>query len=202
MRWLPVALLLLAFVLVPFALMGEEQAEAWMKQAQGPAGAWILGGLLALDIVLPVPSSVVSTAAGALLGAPAGALVSTAGMTLAALAGYAIGLTGAGRARRFTGDASLTRAQDMLAKYGDLAFAACRPVPVLAEAGAIFAGLTRFPFLRFLLWTTLANAATSTVYAIAGAWSTGANAFFLAFAAALGLPALALLLTRRKRGTM
>lgn len=168
-----------------------------MKQARGPAGAWILGGLLALDIVLPVPSSLVSTAAGALLGPVTGTLVSTIGMTIATITGYLIGRTGASTARRFTGEASLQRAQKLLDQHGDLALAACRPVPVLAEASAIFAGLARFPFARFLLWTTIANAITSAIYA----WA-GANAFLFAFAAALGLPAIALFLSRRKRGTM
>lgn len=202
MRWLVIGLLLLGFVLVPFALLGEQHAEALLRQARGPAGALILGALLALDIVLPVPSSVVSTAAGALFGAAAGTAISTVGMTVAALAGYAIGRAGAGPAGRFTGEASLARVRLSLERHGDWALAACRPVPVLAEASAIFAGLAGYPFARFAGWTSAANLAISAVYAAAGAWSATFDSFLLAFAAALGVPGLALLLARRKQGTM
>ena len=95
MRWAVIAVILLAFVLVPFALLGEDQATALLKEARGPWGAATLGLLLALDIVLPIPSSIVSTACGALFGFVPGLIISSVGMTIAAAAGYFIGRAGA-----------------------------------------------------------------------------------------------------------
>ena len=62
----------LAVAVVPFLLFGgplEAQARAWLE---GPMPRWaragVVVGLLAGDVLLPVPSSVVNTFAGAALG--------------------------------------------------------------------------------------------------------------------------------------
>ncbi|MFP2910634.1 DedA family protein, partial [Pyxidicoccus sp. 3LFB2] len=53
--------------------------------------AGVLGGLLAGDIFLPVPSSLVSTAAGGLLGFWGGLATNWVGMMGACAVGYALG---------------------------------------------------------------------------------------------------------------
>src|SRR4051794_15661141 len=63
----------------------------------GPAGVGAAAAsfaLLVADVVLPVPSSGVMVADGALFGPVAGAALSLAGSEAAALAGYAIGRRG------------------------------------------------------------------------------------------------------------
>jgi uncharacterized membrane protein YdjX (TVP38/TMEM64 family) len=201
MRWALIGLALLAFVLVPFVLFEERfnaLAGEWTA-AQGPSAAIAIGALLALDIVLPIPSSVLSTAAGALLGFPLGTLVSTVGMTLASAAGYWLGTGTSARARRFVGAASLERAQRLAERYGDWAVIVSRPVPVLAEASAVAAGLLRRPAGRFLLLSAAANLGISLAYAAVGAFAMSAGSFLWAFAGALLLPGLAMWLLRRQR---
>ena len=71
-RWAVLWTILIAVVLVPF-LIFEKQFEAlatWLAagNASGWATAGAIGALLALDVFLPVPSSIVSTGAGVLLG--------------------------------------------------------------------------------------------------------------------------------------
>ena len=72
MRWAVLWILLLGMVLLPFLLF-EHQFNAFAEQVtQSGTSRWLVAGavfaLLALDVFLPVPSSIVSTAAGVLLG--------------------------------------------------------------------------------------------------------------------------------------
>ena len=200
MRWAFVWLVLIAMVLVPFFLF-EPQFAAFSERmtrgdtARGLAAASIFG-LLALDVFLPVPSSIVSTAAGALLGFPGGAAVVWIGMTAACLMGYALGARASGAARRFVGEEGLRRADALARRYGDWTIVMCRPVPVLAEASVIFAGLVRAPFARFLTIATLSNLGIALGYAAFGAFSIRVDSFLIAFLGALMIPGLAMLVAR------
>lgn len=95
-RWVLLAIAVLASILVPFALFGEA-IEAWTQEFLAstsdrlPLVAAVLSMLLATDIILPVPSSVVSVAAGMFLGFLWGTLASLTGMTISCLAGYWLG---------------------------------------------------------------------------------------------------------------
>jgi hypothetical protein len=71
-----------------------------------------------------------------------------------------------------------------------------RPVPVLAEASALIAGVARVPFMRYLTVTVLANAGISTVYSAVGANALRTDSFLLAFAGAVALPGCAMLMRR------
>ena len=202
-RWVLLCCLALALILIPFALY-EEAITAWARnyvESDRPktAVALMIAALLASDILLPVPSSLIATASGYLLGLIPGAAVTWAGMTLGALLGYGLGRKPA-RAftRRFVGDAELARASAAQAKWGDWAVVACRSVPVLAEASVVFAGVAGMPLPRFLLLSGLSNLAIAVVYAMVGAYAMRANSFLLAFFGAVALPGLALLLFRKR----
>lgn len=199
-KWIALLCLTIAAVLVPFFLWGET-IDSWTRAfVESRAGWWttaaVLGGLLALDIVLPIPSSLVSTAAGALLGFPGGLAISALGMTLACLAGYYLGLRTP--AERALGQRDLDRAREFRDRYGDWALILSRPVPVLAEASVFLAGLVRSPLRRVLTITALANLGISAVYAATGAYATGKESFLLAFAGAIALPGLAMLVFRKR----
>ena len=96
-RWSVVLAGLLALILVPFLLF-ESQLTAWTTQAldgRSPAVlAAIIAGGLASDLLLPVPSSVLSTMAGHELGFVPGTLTSWLGMTIGCLLGYSLGRWG------------------------------------------------------------------------------------------------------------
>jgi 3-dehydroquinate synthase len=81
------------------------------------------------------------------------------------------------------------------------ALAVMRPVPVLAEASSLFAGVAGVPIPQYLLITTLANIGISALYCAAGAKALHSSSFLLAFAASIGLPGLAMAISRffRKR---
>ena len=202
LKWVVLVVILLAIVLVPFFLAGSA-IETWTKRFIDTAGAhpWlcaaVLGGLLASDILLPIPSSIVSTACGLLLGVTLGTAVSLLGMTISCILGYWLG-RGCGRtlAVRLVSANDLDRFQSVHARFEDWAVVISRPVPVLAEVSVLFAGLSRMPAPRFFLLSTLANLGVSLGYALVGAYASGANAFFVAFAGAMLLPGLAMGLAR------
>lgn len=197
---------LFAAVLIPFLLFADtmESVAAWAvaqgdAQGSGWAGALLLGGLLAGDILLPVPSSAVSTACGVLLGFATGTLVSAAGLTAGCLLGYGLGrwLSGTRLERLVTADGA-DRVSGLMARYGGWALVLLRGVPVLAEMSVVMAGMTRLPLGVFVPAVLLPNLGLSAAYAAAGAyaWNGGAAAL-LPFAAAIGLPAAARLLGAR-----
>jgi uncharacterized membrane protein YdjX (TVP38/TMEM64 family) len=159
-------------------------------------------GLLASDIFLPIPSSIVSTAAGVLLGFWRGTAAIWAGMMAACLLGYATGMRASGMARRFVGPDGLARVEALAEKYGDWTIALCRPIPVLAEASVIFAGLVQTPFRRFAALTAASNLGVAIGYAAVGAFSMTMDSFLFAFLGSLLLPAIAMAIARlilRKR---
>jgi len=185
---------LIALVLVPFFLF-EEQFNAFAAQmTSSDTARWLAASsifsLLALDVVLPVPSSIVSTAAGVLLGFWRGAAVVWAGMMVACLIGYWLGARFSGFARRFIGEEGLARADRLAQRYGDWTIIMCRPVPVLAEASVIFAGLVNAPFSRFCVLTALSNLGIAIGYAAFGAFSMRMDSFLVAFLGALAIPGI------------
>ena len=185
---------LIALVLVPFFLF-EEQFNAFAAQmTSSDTSRWLAASsifsLLALDVVLPVPSSILSTAAGVLLGFWRGAAVVWAGMMVACLIGYWLGARFSGFARRFIGEEGLARADRLAQRYGDWTIIMCRPVPVLAEASVIFAGLVNAPFSRFCVLTALSNLGIAIGYAAFGAFSMRMDSFLVAFLGALAIPGI------------
>src|SRR5919112_3383783 len=90
-----------AFFLVLFAaaeLLGVRlltDPTPWLSGG-GAAAACVGVGLLVADVLLPVPSSLVMVAHGALFGVTGGTLLSLLGSVGAALFGFAIGRRGGG----------------------------------------------------------------------------------------------------------
>jgi uncharacterized membrane protein YdjX (TVP38/TMEM64 family) len=196
MRWAVIWAVLIGLVLVPFFLFETEFNAFAARMTRGDTAISLASasifGLLALDVVLPVPSSIVSTAAGVLLGFWWGALVVWTSMMVACLIGYALGARASGLARRFIGAAGLRRAEGLVQRHGAWTIVMCRPVPVLAEASVIFAGLIGAPFARFLALTALSNLGIAIGYAAFGAFSMSVDSFLVAFLGALAIPGAAI----------
>ncbi len=203
-RWSAAAALVLLLILGPFFLW-EEAILAWScGMLESPSSRWAIGGvlaaLLASDLVLPVPSSILSTAAGSLLGLWPGALVTWTGMTAGCWIGYALG-TGPGRAatQRFVGEQEIARVSGLHERIGDWSVVVFRAVPVLAEASVVFAGVAGMPARRFFLMAGLSNAGIAITYAAVGAYAMDVESFLPAFAGAIGLPGVVMLLLRFRR---
>lgn len=154
-------------------------------------------GLLVADVVLPVPSSVIMLAHGALFGIWVGSVLSLIGSVGCSLMGFAIGRAGRVNVRRFVSEAEYARASRLLGRWGMVAIVATRPVPIVAEVVSIIAGTT--PALR---WWQIAVASIAgslppaIAYAVAGHLATKTVGALWVFAALMLLSA-AMWLTRR-----
>jgi uncharacterized membrane protein YdjX (TVP38/TMEM64 family) len=199
-----VAVALLALILAPFFLLEDSMnaASAWVIARERPpalAGA-AMALLLAADVALPIPSSLVSTAAGALFGWLQGACISWVGMTLGCAAAWVIGRwAGLRGLRRFVGEADLAVAERLAVRYGAAAIIVARPVPVLAEASVLLAASCGMSLSRFFVHCALANASVALVYAVVGAFAMDVSSFLLAYAGAIGLPGIGFLVARTLR---
>jgi uncharacterized membrane protein YdjX (TVP38/TMEM64 family) len=202
LRWTLVALALLALVIIPFVVW-EQQLESWSEGLLASAGRRVVLAaavtlLLALDVVLPIPSSVVAAAAVVALGPALGAASIWLGLSSGAVLGYALGRIG-GRAlvRRVVGDRELGRAERLSERLGSVVLVVSRGVPVLAEASALLAGSLAMPFVRFALVVGASNLGLSLAYAVLSGqgWFEGPR-ILLPFALGILVPALALLVLR------
>jgi uncharacterized membrane protein YdjX (TVP38/TMEM64 family) len=170
-RWTVLVVLTLLIILVPFALW-EARLLQWSQGLLGDAssqrfafGAVIL--LLVLDVLLPIPSSLVAAFSVATLGGAVGVLAVWVGLTLGAWLGYALGHAGGfPLARRIAGARELARASELMARHGSWILLVCRGVPVLAEASTLFAGAARHHPSRFGVVIALANLGVAGSYGL------------------------------------
>jgi uncharacterized membrane protein YdjX (TVP38/TMEM64 family) len=129
----------------------------------GRLAALIGVGLLVSDVALPVPSTAVMAAHGALFGLLPGAVLSVLGGVGATVLGFALGRRGQGVVTRLTTPRQRDRADRLLGRWGALAIVLTRPVPVLAETVAVLAGTSP---MRWAV-AALAGAAGTVVPALA-----------------------------------
>ena len=152
-RWTLIILAALAVPLVPFAIIGELPGDVWLSARDDNAWTFALAGtaLLSIDVLLPIPSSLVGTMLGARLGFWPGFLCCFIGlMTGQVLAYFAARWLLRGRS------GPVPEAPAVLTVF------LSRPVPVLAEAVVISAGVAGLGVTPFLA----ACAAGNFVYAL------------------------------------
>lgn len=203
--WRAIALFLFvsAVVLATFFLWGE-RIDAWTQKVVEKAAddralvAVILFLVLASDIFLPVPSSIASTACGLVLGPVLGFAVSFLAMSASAASGYALGRFASGTAARIVGASDMAALREFQRRAGPWTLLALRPVPVLSEVSAVFAGIGRIPVVPTALQLALGNAVVSLVYVLVGAFFADADqGAWLAFLAAMAVSGVFFLIRSR-----
>ena len=173
-RYLLIVAALLAFFMILFFIVEAlgfpllSDPTPWMKR--GGVVAAILGvTLLVADVLLPVPSSLVMVAHGALFGVVVGTLLSWLGSAGAALFGFAIGRRGGKILERLVTPAERARADNLLARWGALAIIVTRPVPLLAETVAIMAGASKMSWRSVICASLAGSLPPALLYALTGA---------------------------------
>jgi uncharacterized membrane protein YdjX (TVP38/TMEM64 family) len=161
-RYKPIAVALLvvfAFVIVPFLLWGEQIesiANLSIKHYTESPTRWALLALgialLTLDVLLPIPSSLVAIAMCIVLGPIVGAIGVFFGLLASFFVGYYIG--------RMFHRQSL-RGQ-LPISY--LLIVLSRPLPVLAEAVALLAGATGVPIAKAGVFAACSSAIVALTY--------------------------------------
>lgn len=137
--------------------------------------------LLTLDIFLPVPSSLIMIANGALFGIVFGSLLSLVGNLSAALIGFFIGRRGGSLLDQFISRSQRSQANRLLEKWGLLAIIVTRPLPLLAETTVIMAGTSAISWQRMALASLAGALPASLLYAITGATAASFNNSLLTF---------------------
>ena len=156
MRQLVVIIAALSVPIVPFGIIGELPGETWLSSMDDNALLFGLtgSGLLTLDILLPIPSSILGTFLGARLGFWPGLLFTWTGLVAGNMLGFSIA--------RFASARIYSWLPAFPKKTTQALVFLSRPVPVVAEAVALAAGATRMPMHQFLLLCASGNA----IYAI------------------------------------
>ncbi len=198
--------LILGVVLIPYILWGDSLEAAVAEFLHEPTGRFVLGVcgilLLAADIVLPVPSSLVASALGAAQGWLWGTAAAALGLTLGCVVGFGIGRWARDRLGTERLGPDYQHVSSLLQRYGTSVLVLCRGVPVLAEASVMAAGALGMPARRCIAATILANVGVAGLYATIGAaaWDVSPLA---AFAMALLLPGIFLIVASaaRHKGT-
>lgn len=173
-------------------------ADPWPWLRHGDAPAALIGvGLLVVDSVLPVPSSLVMIGFGAVFGAAMGALLSLVGSLGAMLVGFSIGRRGGPLlVARFVSPREADTAERLLARWGPLAIVVTRPVPLLAETVAVLAGATSLGWKKAIGAALVGSLPAAVIYASTGAAVADFGSGALVFAAVLLLAGCAWLVGR------
>lgn len=171
--WLVVGAML-AFFLLLFGLVEWLRVplltdpSEWMNRG-GIVAASVGVALLIADVALPVPSSLVMVAHGALFGVAMGTLLSLVGSIGAALTGFALGRKGGIWLKKIVSAEERAKVESMLQRWGALAIVVTRPVPLLAETTAILAGASTMSWQSAFVASLAGSLPAALLYAMTGA---------------------------------
>ncbi len=168
--------LIVAVAVAVVAMAGLAMAEAFdvtllirpTEHMSGRGAAAVIGvGLLVADVVLPVPSSVVMLAHGALFGVVPGALLSLLGRSGNAVAGVVIG-RGAGTLVGRRSASPSSRGAQLVERWGLAAVVLTRPLPVLAESTLVAAAAMGLSPVAVVAAAVVGAVPEAVLYAFAG----------------------------------
>jgi uncharacterized membrane protein YdjX (TVP38/TMEM64 family) len=149
----------------------EAIATVWLSRA-GAGTAVTVVALLAADLFLPIPSSIVMVLSGAAFGAFWGGLLSLIGSVGGEWLGFELVRHYGRRASgRIVGDEEIDRLGRVFARHGAAAIAVTRALPVVMETMSVVAGLSTMTRRTFVVASLIGTAPIVFVYAWAGAVS-------------------------------
>ncbi|MGB0595384.1 MAG: TVP38/TMEM64 family protein [Rubripirellula sp.] len=201
-RTLPLMCVVLLIPVVPFLFFGG-QLEDWLRGfTQNPPSplvtSFLVIGLLATDVLLPVPSSVISTLSGWQLGWMLGTFATWVGMNLGAVVGFGLARRyGKPFALWFTGSENLNRLHEISDRYGPTVLVFTRAMPVFAEAAVLMAGIHQLSWRKFLPAIVLSNLGIAVAYSALGDYAERHQWLPLALAVAIGVPVLVAAMAKR-----
>lgn len=182
-------------VILPFLVIGELPGEQWLASQQdqtflfGAVGV----GLLALDALLPVPSSITVALMGARLGFVPGWLSASGGLVIGNMVAYLLG-----RLWSPKGDIAGDESAESMPLIWVVALTRC--VPIVAETVSVVAGRSGLAAKRMLVGSVIGNLGFAGAHAYAGARLVPANGLVIGLLAPLALSAVALVAWNRLAG--
>ena len=194
-RTLPLMCVVLLVPIVPFLFFGGQLGDWLRGLSEEPPDArltfLLVVGLLATDILLPIPSSVISTLSGWQLGWFWGTMAKWIGMNAGAVIGFALSRRyGQPFALYFSRGRDLAQIREVSDRYGPLVLVLTRAMPVFAEASVLMAGIHQLAWPRFLSAICLSNLGLAIAYATFGDYAERNQWLPLALAISVALPVL------------
>lgn len=192
----------LAIPIIPFVVWGhslQQAADAWEQTQVSPAVMAIgLFSLLAFDVFLPVPSSLVNTIAGARLGLLTGSLVCFSGLSVGAAIGFCLAkMAGPAITKRWMEEGDIATLRTFADRWGGALLVVTRALPILAEATVVLLGIQGLSWRKFWPPVLLANAGIAIAYAALGQIAADHEWLVIALAISAGFPLLLTFLARK-----
>jgi uncharacterized membrane protein YdjX (TVP38/TMEM64 family) len=176
----------------------EPLLERWIVHAGGGSAATIIA-LLAADLFLPIPSSLIMVLSGAAFGVVWGALLSIIGSVGGEWLGFELVRHYGRRASaKIVGDDEIDRLSRVFARHGAAAVAVTRALPVVMETMSVVAGLSTMTRRVFLIASLLGTGPIVFVYAYAGAVSRQTGSLVPAIVMLVAVAALGWVVYRAK----
>ena len=169
------------FIIIKFSgVLTVEQIEGWLIQAQNTSPiyvALIVSLLLFADLFIAVPTLTITILSGFFLGYHFGAIAALTGTMLAGICGYTLSLYYGERILNFLVKDEVKRSEaiDAFNQNGFAMILLSRAVPILPEATACLAGITRMKFSKFLLAWSISTIPYVLIASYAGSISSIEN---------------------------
>jgi len=158
-----------------FGIQTDALVQSWITNA-GAGSALTIMALLAADLFLPIPSSLIMVLSGAAFGVMGGALLGLVGSIGGEWLGFELVRRYGRRASAaIVGDEEIERLSRAFARHGLAAVAVTRALPVVMETTSVVAGLSSMTLSAFLIGSFIGTAPIVLVYAYAGAVSRQTN---------------------------
>lgn len=203
-QWIKIVVVLVAFAAtMNFIFEGLhvsllDRVRANLTQPGVPT-AVVIVLLLATDIFLPVPSSLVMVLSGVLFGTVTGGAISLIGSLAGNWGGFELMRhSGPRMFRRFVKEDEIRNMQPVVEQFGAVAIVLSRPVPIMMETLTLVAGLLRMNRVRFLTASLLGTVPITFLYAYAGSSSVAVNSTIPAIFILVCVPAIAWAFVQRK----
>ena len=171
MRLVKLAIGLVILLLLPFLLWGRGVEDlftidgtiSWLR-GFGGWGIAVAVLLLASDILLPIPATLVMTALGMLYGPVVGGLIGAGGSFLGGMIAFlACAKLGRPAARHFVSAAELVRGETLFERWGAWIIVLSRWLPIIPEAVSCMAGIVSMP-RRLFYWRSRLRSYPSCLY--------------------------------------
>lgn len=149
----------------------EPLISAWVAHAGAGTAATVIA-LLAADLFLPIPSSLIMVLSGAAFGVVWGSVLSLVGSVGGEWLGFElVRRYGRSASARLVGDEELARLSRVFVRHGAAAVVVTRALPVVMETMSVVAGLSAMTRRTFLTASLVGTLPVVVVYAYAGAVS-------------------------------
>ncbi|GAB5409089.1 MAG: hypothetical protein BalsKO_14540 [Balneolaceae bacterium] len=171
------------FTLLLFKVLGIlsiDDIRFWLEEAM-TISPWIVGMIILLlmivDLFIAIPTLSLTILSGFFLGLELGVLYSSLGMLSAGTMGYVISRFHGEKLLTFVSkdEAQIQEMKSLFSRFGPFSLMLCRAAPMLPEVTSCLAGVTKMPYLKYLLFYMIGTLPYSIIAAYSGSISSVDN---------------------------